>query len=79
MSANKNIKIGIGVVVIAVVAVLAYAMLTAPDQRSVGERVGDAVGALDEGVDDAGRELERRTPAERIGDEVEDATDGSPE
>lgn len=76
---NKNIPLIIGVIAVLVVGFVAYAALTAPDQRSTGEKVGDAVGKLDEGLDDAGRELEDRTPAERISDEVQDATDGSPE
>jgi hypothetical protein len=31
--------------------------------RSTGEHVSDAINKLDEGVDDAARELEDRTPA----------------
>ncbi len=73
---NNGMKWVLGAVVIAVVAVGAYAMLTTPDDRTAGEHISDAADNLDEGLDDAARELENRTPAERIGDEVEDATDG---
>lgn len=66
-------------IVVLLVLAFGYAFLTMPDQRSTGERMGDAVSKLDEGVDDAARELEPRTPAERIKDDYEDATDGSPE
>ena len=77
--ANNNTNVIIGVLVVAVVAVAGYAMLTMPDQRGPGEKLGDAIGQLDNGIDDAARELEDRTPAERIKDGINDATDGSPE
>jgi hypothetical protein len=67
------------ILIVAVVVLLGYMVLNQPDQRSAGEHIGDAVGKLDEGVDDAARELEDRTPAERIKDNINDATDGSPE
>jgi short subunit fatty acids transporter len=73
---NKNVIIAVVVVLLLVVG---YMVMNAPDQRSTGEQIGDAVGKLDEGVDDAARELEDRTPAERISDDIKDATDGSPE
>jgi hypothetical protein len=76
---NKNMKTILLVGLAVIVAAVGYAAFTAPDTRSTGEKVGDAIGKLDEGVDDAARELEDRTPAERIGDEIDDATDGSPE
>ena len=80
MSKNdKSVMYGILVILVAVVGIGAYAMMTQPDTRSAGEHIGDAVSALDEGVDDAARQLEDRTPAERMADEYEDATDGSPE
>ncbi len=76
---TKNSKTIIGILVVAIVVLLGFMVLNQPDQRSFGEKVGDAASSLEEGVDDAARELEDRTPAERIGDEIEDATDGSPE
>ncbi len=76
---SKNVKAIIGVVVLLVVVAVGYTMMTAPDQRSTGEKLGDAIGKLDNGVDDAARELEDRTPLERAKDEINDATDGSPE
>lgn len=74
---NKNTIIAI--VVVALLGIGAYVALNQPDQRGTGEKIGDAIGKLDEGVDDAGRELEDRTPGERIQDGINDATDGSPE
>lgn len=76
-STGKNILIG--TLSVAVLAVVGYSIATMPDERSAGEHVSDAVSKLDEGVDDAARELEKRTPLERASDEYEDATDGSPE
>ena len=73
---NKPIMYGVLVALVAVVGVGAYAMLTAPDGRTVNEHIGDAISSLDEGADDAARELQDRTPAERIQDEYQDATDG---
>jgi hypothetical protein len=76
---NSGLKyIMIGALVLFVALAIAAA-LTMPDRRSAGEKVGDAIGKLDEGVDDAGRELQSRTPIERMDDEVKDATDGSPQ
>ncbi len=69
----------IGILIVAVIGLLAIVVLNQPDQRSTGEKVGDAVSKLDEGVDDAARELEDRTPAERLKDDINDATDGSPQ
>lgn len=69
----------LSIIVAVLLIVVAYFMLTQPDNRGPLEKAGDAIGRLDEGVDDAARELEDRTPAERIQDGVEDATDGSPQ
>lgn len=75
-SNNKNLMTVLLVVVLAVAGFLGYQALNEPDHRSLGEKVGDAVDELDNGVDNAARELEDRTPAERIKDDIEDATDG---
>lgn len=78
---NTNSKTIIGVLIVAVLAVIAIGVLNMPDRRTPGEKVGDAVGKLGDGqgLDDAARELKDRTPAERIGDGVKDATDGNPQ
>jgi hypothetical protein len=70
---NTQYRTLIAVLVIAVLGVLAWGALTLPDQRSTGEKVGDAIDALPQGVDKAARELEDRTPGERLGDAVKDA------
>lgn len=76
---NKNVQVGIFITLLVIAGFVGYTVLTQPDQRSVGEKIGDAVDQLDNGVDNAARELEDRTPAERIGDEIKDATDGKAE
>jgi hypothetical protein len=52
----------IGVVVI--VAVVGFYVLNAPDRRSPGEKIGDAVDQLGD-----------RTPGEKLGDAVKDVGD----
>lgn len=74
---SKNAKNILIAVVIVVLAALAYVVMTTPEQRTVGEKVEDAVGELDNGIDNAARELEDRTPAEKVEDAVEDATDSA--
>lgn len=69
-SKNKTVAI---VVFCIVAAGVLYAVLTMPDQRSTGQRIGDAIDELPKGVDNAARELERRTPGEKLGDAVKDA------
>ncbi len=64
-------------ILLVVVAVLAYAALTTPERRTTGERIGDAVEQLDNGVDNAARELKDRTPAEKVRDSINDATDNN--
>jgi|GEM_PF-3320840 len=78
---SKNGKIIVAIIVVLVLAGGAFAMLNAPDNRTAGEHIGDAVDSFSEGegLDDAARELEDRTPLERAGDAVEDATDGNVE
>lgn len=72
---NKNSKGLITVIIVVVVAVVAWAVLTMPDQRTTGQKIGDAVDALPSGIDKAARQLENRTPGERLGDAVKDAGD----
>lgn len=67
---------GLGALLIIVaLAVIAWSVLTIPDQRTTGQKLGDAVDALPQGVDKAARQLEDRTPGEKIGDAVKDTGD----
>ncbi len=52
-----------------------YYILNAPDQRSPGDKIGDAINELPNGVDKAARQLEDRTPGEKLEDAVKDAGD----
>ena len=63
----------IAIVVVVVVAAMAWGILTMPDRRTPGQHVSDAIDQLPNGLDKAGRELEPRTPGQRIGDTVKDA------
>lgn len=73
---NKNVKIIITILVLIVVAGGAYAVLNTPEDRSFGQKIEDAANNLDEGVDDAARQLEDRSPIEKMQDGYDDATDG---
>jgi len=60
------------IVILAVVVTILYSFLTMRDHRTAGERVSDAVDAIPQGVDKAARQLESRTPGEKLGDAVQD-------
>lgn len=65
-------------VTIAIVIILlfaGYSFLTMPDQRTTGQRIGDSIDALPKGVDKAAEQFEKRTPGEKLGDDVKDAGD----
>ena len=59
-------------VVAIIVAILGYYVLNAPDRRDAGQKVGDAISELDNGVDKAARQLEDRTPGDKLHDVIED-------
>jgi hypothetical protein len=59
--------------ILIIVAGIGYYILTAPDNRSAGDKIGDAIDELPNGLDKAARQLEDRTPAEKLGDEMQDA------
>lgn len=66
----------LAIAAIAVILVVAvFYMLTAPDRRSSGEKIGDAIDELSEGAGEAAEQLEDRTPAEKLGDAIDDAGD----
>ena len=72
---NENYKWPLVIVVVIVVAVVAYGVLTMRDQRSATEKIGDAIHELPQGVDKAERQLEDRTPGQKLGDAVKDTGD----
>ena len=78
MAINNTNRSTVFIMIIAIAALLAivaYAIMQAPDRRTTGERVGDAVSNLSNGVEEAGESLQDRTPAQKLGDAVEDAGD----
>jgi hypothetical protein len=70
-SVSRNVIV---FVVLVAAALVAYSVLTMPDQRTTTEKVGDAIHDLPKGVDKASRQLEDRTPGEKIGDTIKDNT-----
>lgn len=73
MPDNRNNRSLIIAVVVIIVALVVYSVLTMPDRRNGFERVGDAIHELPQGPEKAARQLEKRTPGEKLGDAVEDA------
>lgn len=69
-SLGRNLLI-LGAVAIAVI--IGYSVLYAPDKRSGGEKISDAIHELPNGVDKAARQLEDRTPADKLSDAAHDA------
>ena len=57
---------------IAVIGFVAYNALNAPDRRKTGDKIGDAINELPNGVDKAARQLKDRTPADKINDAAKD-------
>ena len=68
-STTKLILI-VGIVVIAVLAF--FSLSGMPDRRTTGDRVGDAINGLDHGVGEAGSRLHDETPAQKLGDKIQD-------
>jgi hypothetical protein len=68
---GKTLAIAIAVLA---VAAIAYAVLTMPDRRTTSEKIGDAIHDIDQGPDKAARDLEDRTPGQKLGDDLKDAT-----
>lgn len=68
---NRNL---LSILVVILIAVAGYAFLTMPDQRSTGQRVGDAIDAAPQGPGKAVEQLEKRTPGEKLGDAIKDST-----
>jgi hypothetical protein len=55
--------------------IIGYYILTAPDRRSAGDKMSDAINELPEGIDKAARQLEDRTPGQKLGDAARDVGD----
>lgn len=55
-----------------IVIVTGYYFLNAPDQRDAGQKIGDAIKELPNGPDKAARQLEDRTPGQKLQDSAQD-------
>ena len=55
-----------------IVALLGYYVLNAPDRRDPGQKISDAINELHNGPDKAARQLEDRTPGDKLQDAVHD-------
>lgn len=75
MNVLKNDKMIPAVVVALLVIVVAYLILTTPDRRDAGQKIGDAISELDKGPEKALRQLESRTPGDKLQDAIEDQTE----
>lgn len=71
-SSSRNVIV---LLVIVALAFVAYSYLTMSDHRSTADKVGDAVHELPNGPGKAARELEDRTPGQKLGDSIKDNTD----
>lgn len=69
---NKAVYFILGAVVVVAIVII---LLTLPDRRTTGQRVGDAVDALPHGLGAAAGQLRDRTPTERAGDALRKADD----
>jgi short subunit fatty acids transporter len=58
---------------VVIVAIIGYGILYAPDRRTDAQKIGDAINELPKGVDKATRQLEDRTPADKLEDAAQDA------
>jgi len=72
---DEKYKGPVAIVVVILIGILGYGLLTMKDQRSTTEKVGDAIHDLPQGVDKAERQLEDRTPGQKLGDAVKDSGD----
>jgi hypothetical protein len=55
--------------------IIGYNILNAPDRRDAGQKIADAIDELPNGLDKASRQLEDRTPADKLSDAAKDAGD----
>jgi hypothetical protein len=71
MTNLKNGKL-LSVVIVGLIAIIGYYLLNAPDNRDPGQKIGDAINELHNGPEKAARQLEDRTPGEKLQDVVKD-------
>lgn len=57
---------------LAILGAVGWMYMTQPDRRTTGQKIGDAIDALPQGLDRAVEQLEDRTPGQRLGDAIKD-------
>jgi len=72
---NNSYRWTVGIIAIILIAGVAYGVLTMPDRRNAMEKIGDAIHDVPQGGDKAARQLESRTPGQKLGDAVKDTGD----
>lgn len=72
-SNGPNARTLLLVLILVIGVVAAIFLLVQPDRRSPGEKLGDALDEVSDGLGDAGRALGDQSPGERLKDRVEDA------
>ena len=60
------------IAIVAIVALIGYGIMYGPDGRTDSQKMSDAIKELPNGVDNSARQLEDRTPADKLVDAVED-------
>jgi cell division protein FtsL len=70
-----NVRNLLIVAALILLAGIMYGVATMKDERSTTEKIGDAIHELPQGIDKAERQLEDRTPGQKLGDAVKDAGD----
>jgi hypothetical protein len=69
-SSNRN---ALAILVLILIAISAVFYLNQPVHRTTSEKIGDAINALPQGPDAAGRQLEDRTKGQELGDRIKKA------
>lgn len=75
MNTSKSTKNFMILILVLLAGIIIYGFLTMPDRRNTAEKVGDAISEMPNGIDKAARQLEDRTPGEKLGDKIKDAGD----
>ena len=73
MSQQPQVKTIMMIGVIIIIGIVGYYVLNAPDRRNAGEKVNDAINELPGGADKAARQLNDRTPGDKLNDAAKDA------
>ena len=72
MSLLKNDRVLPAIALVIILAFLGYSILNTPDRRDPGQKIGDAISELHNGPDKAARQLENRTPGDKLQDAAHD-------